>query len=251
MSNKNMERTKPFDHKNYGSIPHLSGSRLGEKDYKANPGQERIATLAKRDRHDEIFVQEKLDGSNVGVGRLNGKIVSISRAGHYCITSPFEQHKVFAQWVEKNEGRFRAVLREGERLVGEWLMQAHGTRYFLMHEPFVVFDLMVGQTRLPYDDLAHRVTTQHFILPHLLHRGDPISIADVLEKLGKYGFHGALDECEGAVWRVERNAQIQKQSSERRRVVDFLAKYVRRSKVDGRYLPEHNDGKITWNWEVK
>lgn len=241
------EKQKPFGHKNYGSIPHLSGSRLGEKDYMANPGQELIATVKKRDKHDEIIVQEKLDGSNVGVGLLNGVLIPMSRAGYPCSTSPYRQHWEFENWVYTNEDRFRAVLKEGERLVGEWLMQAHGTRYELKHAPFVVFDLMVGQKRRPFAELFDRVN-DYFVMPHLLHKGDPISIPEVLRLLGEYGHHGAIDKVEGAMWRVERNAQINNHSSERRTVVDFLAKYVRPDKVDGCYLTEKTGGEPVWNW---
>jgi len=49
------------------------------------------------------------------------------------------------------------------------------------------------------------------------------------------------------VWRVERNKLISKGSSERRWVVDFLAKYARPGKVDGRYLPELNGGETVLN----
>ena len=46
-----------------------------------------------------------------------------------------------------------AVLNDGERLVGEWLMQAHSTRYDLSGlEPFVAFDLMIEDKRIPYDE---------------------------------------------------------------------------------------------------
>jgi|SRR6185369_6256898 len=244
------ENQKPFGHKNYGSIPHLSGSRLGERDYMANPGQELIATVKKRDKHDTIYVQEKLDGSNVGVGLINGTLLPLSRAGYLASTSPYRQHWEFSNWVFANEDRFRRVLKEGERIVGEWLMQAHGTRYELRHEPFVAFDLMTGQKRMPYEVFTNRVS-EYFTMPYLLSSGDSISIADVLKLLGKYGHHGALDLVEGAMWRVERYEQINNQSSERRLGVDFLCKYVRQDKVDGCYLTEKTGGDPIFNWEPK
>jgi len=46
---------KPLERKNYGSIPHLSNSKLGEGDYYVDEGQERILTTKKRDKHDTIF----------------------------------------------------------------------------------------------------------------------------------------------------------------------------------------------------
>lgn len=241
-----MERVKPFGYKNYGSIPHLSGSRLGERDYSANAGQERIATVRRRDRFDEVLVQEKLDGSNVGVGLIGGVLYPLVRAGYPASTSPRRQHWEFSNWVFANEGRFRSVLREGERIAGEWLMQAHGTRYKLAHEPFVAFDLLTGEKRLPYDELIERVDGM-FTLPYLLHRGDSISINSILELLGEYGHHGSLDKAEGAVWRVEREVPIGKNQT-RHRVVDFLCKYVRPDKKDGAYLPEMSGRDAVWNW---
>jgi hypothetical protein len=57
------ERRKPLGMKNYGHIAHLPGSRMGPGDHSCELGQARIATLKARDRHDQIIVQEKLDGT--------------------------------------------------------------------------------------------------------------------------------------------------------------------------------------------
>ena len=70
--------TKPLGAKAYGSICHLPGSRLGPGDHKLNEGQARILTQKVRDKHDVIFIQEKLDGSNVCVARIDGPAVGWS-----------------------------------------------------------------------------------------------------------------------------------------------------------------------------
>jgi hypothetical protein len=228
--------TKPLGIKNYGHIPHLPGSRMGPGDHKVNPGQDRICTQRARDRHDVITVTEKLDGSNVGVALLNGTIYPLSRAGYLASTSTYEQHWRFGEWVSENQSRFLALLREGERLVGEWLMQAHGTRYELRHEPFVAFDLMRGGERASSEEFNERVRRM-FTTPAVLHVGGPLTISDALALLGTYGRHGAIDPVEGAVWRVERKGKV-----------DFLAKYVRPDKVDGCYLPGLNACEPVWNW---
>jgi hypothetical protein len=237
---------KPFKCKNYGSIGHLPNSRLGEGDHCVTEGQARIATEKKRDKHDRIIVQEKLDGSNVGVGRLNNQVIPMSRAGYRAETSPFEQHHLFAKWAHQNYDRFMSLLNEGERLVGEWLMQAHGTRYLLKHEQFVAFDLMVGAERVPFDSFTERVGDL-FVTPHVIETAEPISVEEALSRLGEFGFHGALDMVEGAVWRIERNMQVSHGSLERRWEVDFLTKFVRPDKQDGKYFPQITGGELVWN----
>lgn len=238
-------RTKPLGHKSYGSIPHLFGSRRGPRDYGVNPGQQRICCERARDKHDEIIVQEKLDGGNVGVALKDDQILALTRAGTLAEESDFEQHLLFAAWVKANEARFRAVLREGERLAGEWRALAHGTIYDLPHEPFVAFDLMTGQERATFDELTERLNGG-FVMPRLLHRGAPLSVEAMLELLEPSG-HGARGGAEGAVWRVERFVPQRK-----KKVVDFLAKYVRPDKVDGLYLPKLSDEvpkPFIWLWK--
>jgi len=68
--------------------------------------------------HDQIIVQEKLDGSNVAVARLNGQIYALTRAGYVASTSPYEQHHRFQGWVYQNWSRFMAVLQEGNACAG-------------------------------------------------------------------------------------------------------------------------------------
>ncbi|BAZ14809.1 hypothetical protein NIES4071_66590 [Calothrix sp. NIES-4071] len=240
---------KPLGTKNYGHIPHLPGSRMGPSDYKCNEGQNRISTEKARDKHDTIIVQEKLDGSNVGIARIDGKIYSLTRAGYLADTSPFEQHWLFAKWVHKQEDRFLAVLKDGERLCGEWLAQAHGTRYNLPHEPFVAFDIMQGKQRATLAEVTERIKDYGFIQPRLLHTGNPFTIEQALEAIQISG-HGAVDPVEGAIWRVERNTLINPgKSHERVWKVDFLVKYVRPNKLDGIYLPELTGKQAVWNWQ--
>lgn len=225
---------KPLKSKSYGSIPHLPGSRLGPADHKIEQGQERICNSKTRDKHDLVTVQEKLDGSNVSVAKVNSKILALQRRGYLAESSPYAQHRLFARWVEENKDRF-AFLEEGERVCGEWLAEAHGTKYKLFHDPFVAFDIMIGNTRTLVDTVIERVRPFGIVTPKVIHQGGAISIEDVLSKLEPSG-HGAIDPVEGAIWRIERQGKV-----------DFLAKFVRHEKIDGCYLPLKG-GNETWNW---
>ena len=228
---------KPLGRKAYGSITHLPGSRLGPGDHRCDLGQARICTVSSRDRHDRILVTEKLDGANTAVVKHHGTILALSRAGYRTDHSLYAHHQMFAAWVLSRQDRFDALLNEGEQLSGEWLALAHGTRYMLSHDPWVVFDgFDAAHRRWLWAQLEDRVGDQ-FVLPRVLHAGGSLSVEVALAMLGATGFHGAQDVPEGAVWRVERKGQV-----------DFVAKFVRSDKVDGRYLPEITGGDPVWNW---
>lgn len=229
--------SKPLGGKAYGSIGHLPNSRLGPGDHSVHAGQGVICCEKARDKHDRIIVQEKLDGSCVSVALVNGKILPLTRAGYHADTSPYQQHHMFADWVVANELRFRDILSDGERICGEWLAQAHGTVYDLSKlEPFGAFDIFgVGGKRIPYDEFVQR-TNGVIDRPELIHDGGPITVADAMAI--HFDVHWPCDEVEGVVYRVERRGEV-----------DFLAKFVRLDKQDGKYLESVTGGAPVWNWK--
>jgi hypothetical protein len=234
-----MKENKPLGYRCYGTIPHFEGSRITPADKHCEPGQQKILTEKARDKHDLIIVQEKVDGSNCTVAKVNDNIIALGRAGYLAETSPFIQHHYFAKWVKRNEDRFYKLLNEGERICGEWMIQAHGTRYNLPHEPFIVFDIFIDHlTRLNYHDFLLRVLPFGFTVNKIIHIGQPISLKEVLNRLEPSG-HGALDMVEGAVFRCERSGKV-----------DFLCKYVRPEKEDGIYLPEISGNDPIWNYDI-
>ena len=231
---------KPLGYKCYGSIPHILGSRLGPGDHHISVGQSRICTEETRDKYDEVVVLEKLDGSCCGVVLLNDQLLALNKAGYLATSSPHEQHHLFAIWVQQNEGRFRLVLNEGERIIGEWLALAHGTKYSCntIFEPFIAFDLMKDGTRLIFDEFIERLCCgidyppqRPLVTPSILSQGP------TLPELALSRDHNPwrLDPPEGIVYRVERKGKV-----------DFLAKYVVPDKIDGKYFETP-----IWNWRPK
>lgn len=230
---------KPLGRKAYGSIPHLPESKLGLRDYQIGPGQAHILTHKTRDWHDRIIVQEKLDGSCCAVANVNEQLVPLTRAGHAATTSRYEQHHHFAHWVRENQWRF-AFLHPGQRVVGEWLAQAHSIRYQVDdHSVFVAFDLMTETKRAPYEQFLLNANDTLTTAP-LLHIGPALPVAKALELLSEHGRHRALDPAEGVIYRCERQDQV-----------DFLAKFVRSDFVPGRLLPELSGGEAVWNWRPR
>jgi hypothetical protein len=219
----------------YGSIPHFKGSKTGSADIVITAGQQIIATEKCR-KGDTVIVAEKIDGSCMGVGKNNGGIIPLTRAGYHAITSPFKQHnEMFVNWVKANEKRFDSLLGEGERVVGEWMVVTHGIRYNLIHEPFVPFDLIRHNVRLEYELFERRIKHHDFVVPWLVHIGGAISIEQSVTQLG-HSRHGAVGQPEGVVYRVEHEGKV-----------DFLAKWVRPDFEPCKYCSHENGGVTTYN----
>lgn len=232
---------KPLGHKSYGSIPyicHTHESWCGVKSPTKviSPGQASILTERKRDKHDKIYVQEKLDGSNVSVALIDGILYPLVRSGYCADTSPYLQHHIFNDWVLKNREKFYAVLKQNQRICGEWMLLAHGTRYDIRQpewDLFRPFDIMVGTDRMLYDNFLKQLEGM-FRPATLLHWGSSIPIEMSMQRLDVAGsLTQPPDKPEGVVYRVERLGRV-----------DFLAKFVRAEHVAGKYF-----WKDTWNYD--
>jgi hypothetical protein len=231
---------KPLNGKAYGSIPHLPGSKFGDRQDRGVPAGEALLYLEHPSPGDRIVVQEKLDGSACAVLKKDGAIIPLIRNGRPAAESVWRQHRMFARWVREREDLFARLLYDGGRVVGEWLARAHGTRYDLAgRHPFVVFDYFQGDQRIPADRAeCHVVAHGLAFVPTLAAGPAAVPIADALALLGEHGHYGALDSAEGVVYRRETaDGRI------------FLAKYVRPEAEPGRYLTGDDDpDTAVWNW---
>lgn len=232
---------KPLGHKAYGSIGHLPGRRLGPSDSSVPQGQADICTVKVRDKHDIVSVEVKYDGSCCSVANVDGRIVALTRAGYPASSSRYEQHWLFAAWVLEELDQFESLLTPGERVVGEWIAQAHGTLY-RADSPFIAFDI--------FDERNERITRNDFWArifygtrlrrAQCVHKGNkPISVEDAFSLIDT-SIEPFCQKHEGLVYRVERHG-----------TVDFLAKWVRPDKEDGCYLPEISGCPAVWNWGPK
>jgi len=231
---------KPLGCKAYGSIGHLPQSRVGPGDWHVHEGQARIC-LEKPRKGDRIIVSEKLDGACMSVANIDGDIVALSRAGYRAADALYEHLLAFAPFVKAREAQFREVIQPGERICGEWLAMAHGTIYDTSHmffAPFIPFDIFRDGKRILYDEFLPRVLDAGFMPVFCVHdAASGCSIETALDKLGENGNHGSTEPVEGAVWRVEREGRV-----------DFLAKFVRADKIDGKYLPNISEKPAIWHW---
>ena len=132
---------------------------------------------------------------------------------------------------------WKHLLKNGERITGEWLAQAHGIKYKIDSrlQPIVFFDhFNKNNERSCFDLLDAFYEIQ---LPRLLHRGNAISVDDLKTELNKKTY-GITPEGkpEGMVYRVERKGKV-----------DFLAKWVRSDFEPGKYIIDKEESELIWN----
>jgi hypothetical protein len=234
-----LKPAKPLGSKGYGSTPHLVGSRVGPTDSHVDPTLARIMTEKVRNRHDRIIVTEKLDGSCLTVAKVGGHILPINRAGYLVWDSPWPMQHVFGRYVEDRTSLFSALLHEGERIAGEWMLQAHGTRYRIADpsDLFASFSIIGPRGRIPYDEFASRVDAAGVRRAHVISDGPALSQAAAVDALGATGFHSALEQPEGAVWVLETRGEF-----------NCIAKHVIPEKIDGKYLSSITKLSDVWNY---
>jgi hypothetical protein len=229
---------KPLNKPAYGSIPHLIGSKAGVGDSYIHIGQHNICTEQPR-KGDLIIVQEKYDGSCVSVAKLDGKIIPLNKAGYHTDSSPYEQQNLFSKWVNYHKKTFDYLLEEGDRIVGEWMLQAHGN-ITTFPKGFIAFDYFEGDRRLSMNEFLDKIKFSSLMFPRMLACSDlAVSIEEALLLLEEDDPIIPCDNREGLIYRVEREGKV-----------DFIAKYVKPNFPNGRYLPEISGKDPIYNNEL-
>lgn len=88
----------------------------------------------------EVWVEEKVDGANVGFS-VAGDRVLVQHRGDYMDGPSVSRYPFLASWVAERQDALVAAL--GERLVlfGEWCSVVHAIRYDALPDWFLAFDV--------------------------------------------------------------------------------------------------------------
>jgi|SRR5262245_28467466 len=121
----------------YPRTPHIEGSRFQPGD--DAPECAPFAGLQGK----FIVIEEKLDGSNVGISfERSGRLLLQSR-GHYLDGGPRErQFALFKTWAATHQQRLWEVLADRFVLFGEWLYAKHTIYYDALPHYLFEFDLL-------------------------------------------------------------------------------------------------------------
>jgi hypothetical protein len=118
--------------------PHLVWLGSGRpRDDKVLQPAEALAFLA-----DEVTVEEKVDGANLGLSvDENGEFRAQNRGRYLPLGDLSGQWKPFARWLETRKDDLADALLPNLLLFGEWCYAVHSVRYTRLPDWFLAFDV--------------------------------------------------------------------------------------------------------------
>jgi hypothetical protein len=135
----------------YPRTPHLFGSR-GTDDDKHLGQQESQDFIADA----SLIVEEKLDGTNVGIHFTSAGRMVLQCRGHEITSGMHAQYDLFKQWTMAKRPMLEAMLEDRLLLFGKWLYARHSLHYRRLPHYFFEFDVYDKQ-REDFLDLAARL----------------------------------------------------------------------------------------------
>ncbi len=120
----------------YPRTPHLFGSKGTDDDKHLGPEESKAFIT-----DSSLIVEEKLDGTNVGIHfALSGRMVLQCR-GHEITEGMHPQYDLFKQWTAVKRPVLEALLGSRFILYGEWLYAKHSVHYHRLPHYFFEFDI--------------------------------------------------------------------------------------------------------------
>jgi len=119
----------------YPRTPHLFGAQ-GTPDDKRMNEKDSLAFIA----DDSLIVEEKLDGTNVGI-HFSGGELQLQCRGHLITEGMHPQYDLFKQWTSAKRNCLEEMLGERFILFGEWLYARHTIYYRELPHYFFEFDI--------------------------------------------------------------------------------------------------------------
>ena len=119
----------------YPRTPHIVGSEGTSDDKRL--GHEDSAQIL---NDASLIVEEKIDGTNVGIHLADGKLVLQCR-GHEITAGMHPQYDLFKQWAVVKRNVLEERLEQRYILFGEWVYARHSILYRQLSHYFYEFDI--------------------------------------------------------------------------------------------------------------
>ena len=197
----------------YPRTPHLFGAK-GTADDKHLNEADSIRFVS----DDSLIVEEKIDGTNVGIHFSNAGEMVLQCRGHLITEGMHPQYDLFKQWAAVKRHVLESQLENRFILFGEWAYARHSILYRKLTHYFFEFDLYDKEQGV-FLDLNQRLAllegTGIQTVP-ILHRG-AVTREQLAAMIGPSQFDGQFDNpitkrtdnlMEGVYLRTEANGVV-------------------------------------------
>jgi len=120
----------------YPRTPHLYGSHVHDDDKVIS--EDKSLSLI---QNTSLVIEEKVDGSNVGIFFTKSKLYIQSR-GHILRGNDHPSFDMFKAWVFSKTDILNSILKDRYIMYGEWLYAVHTLRYNRLPHYFLEFDIL-------------------------------------------------------------------------------------------------------------
>ena len=197
----------------YPRTPHLFGSK-GTDDDKHLSESKSSDFIA----NDSLIVEEKIDGTNVGIHFSDDGEIVLQCRGHLITEGMHPQYDLFKQWAVVKRNALEARLERRYILFGEWVYARHSIHYRRLSHYFFEFDMYDKEAEV-FLDLEQRTRllqgTGVETVP-IVHRG-PLKRKRLEELIGPSQFDSQFenplsnrtdDLMEGLYFRLEQDGVV-------------------------------------------
>jgi hypothetical protein len=136
----------------YPRTPHLFGSKGTHDDKHLGPADSEKFLAA-----ETLIVEEKIDGTNVGIHFASSGEMMLQCRGHLITEGMHPQYDLFKQWAVVKGSTLEEVLSTRFILFGEWVYARHSIHYRGLSHYFYEFDIYDKQAG-SFLDLRQRLT---------------------------------------------------------------------------------------------
>ena len=140
------------DFTKYPRTPHLFGAK-GTDDDKHMSNSESLKFVS----DDSLIIEEKIDGTNVGIHFSESGEQILQCRGHLITEGMHPQYDLFKQWSTVKRSVLEGILKNRFILFGEWVYARHSIHYRKLTHYFFEFDIYDKQLGV-FLDLKRRLS---------------------------------------------------------------------------------------------
>lgn len=118
------------------------GSGVSRDDLLMDAGEEKLFYSKPRGPQQLVYLEEKVDGANLGISIGTDMKVYVQNRSHYINSKTHKQFNNLDAWISENSAALYEILEPGRHvLFGEWLYAKHSIHYTRLPGYFMAFDI--------------------------------------------------------------------------------------------------------------